>query len=212
MEFKGSVSRVNRTLGDGADSAIQLFRGGEQAVADAHARFQEAVLRGNVYTIQSKTTTVTATTDISPLPATTGRAGVAIYNPPSSVVNLVVWKIMIASISGTPGGCAYLDVLDNANCTVANKSQAINNLTLQTQGQQAYSYAGAVPGNTLVARMLKPLGGPAAIALGAGNNSVEEMVDGAIIIPPSGLLALTWHAVGISHVYSSSLTWEEVII
>lgn len=210
MMIKGSVSKVNRNMGDGADEDLQLLRGGEQAVSDVHARYQEAVLRGNVFTIQAKSVTVTVTTDISPLPASTGRAGVAIYNPPSSGVSLVLWKVMLASVSGTPGGPAYLDVLDGAQCTVTNKTNAINNLTLQTGGHKAFAYSAAVPGNTLAARMFKPLGGPAAIALGAGNNSVEEMIDGAIVLQPGGLCALTWHAVGTTHIYSASLSWEEI--
>lgn len=201
------LKRLGRSLYDYLRGSLS----GALIVTDAHARFYEAVKTGNVFTIQSKSTTVTVTTDISPLPATTGRAGVAVFNPIGSGVDLVIWKAGVAHVSGTPGGPAYLDVLDNAQCTVTNKSDAINSLTLKTGGHKAQCYAAAVPGNTLVARMLKALcGSTAAIAMGAGVHSFEDNIDGAIVIPEGGMCALTWHAVGTSHIYSSWLTFEEV--
>ncbi len=204
-----SLRRLGKVLID----YLSGSKTGALLVQDSNAKFQEAVLLGNVFTIQSKTTTVTATTDISPLPATTGRAGVALYNPATSGKNLVLWKVGVAHVSGTPGGPGYLDVLPIAGCTATNKSDAINNLTLNKGGHSAYAYSAAVPQNTAVATMIRTLNGStAAIALGAGIHSFEDQLDGSIIIPPGAMVALTWHATGTSHVYSSYMTWEEVPI
>ncbi len=197
---------------DGTVNVQRADKTGATVCQDAHARFQEAVLRGAVYTIQSKTTTVTATTDISPLPATTGRAGVALYNPPTSGVNLVIWKVLVTHVSGTPGGPAYLDTLAGALCTNANKTNAINNLTQTSGGHKANAYTAAVPANTAAAVMFKPLGGStSAVALGLAS-SYEDLIDGSIIIPPGAMIALSWHATGTTHIYSSSMTWEEVAV
>lgn len=186
---------------------------GALVTTDAHARFQEAVLGGNVFTMQSKSTTVTVTTDISPLPATTGRAGVALYNPPTSGKNIVIWKVGVAHVSGTPGGPAYLDILAGALCTVTNKTDATNNLTFAKGGHSAYAYSANVPQNNAAATMLKPLNGStAAIAMGAGVHAFEDQLDGSIIVPPGAMIALSWHAVGTSHIYSSYITWEEVAV
>lgn len=210
MDFEAIIGQMMRSVG--SSGKLRLTKTSALATSDTHARYMEAVLQGQVYTIQAKSVTVTATTDISPLPATTGRVGVGVYNPPGSGVNLVLWKIIIASVSGTPGGPAYLDVLNGpAGALPTNAVQAINNLYQTKGGHKAYAYSAAVPAQPTVATMLKPIqGSPAAIALGAGIYSIEDLIDGAVVIAEGGLAGLTWHAAGTSHVYSAALIWEEV--
>ena len=200
-----------RILADGSIAGLRSERTGGLVTQDAHARFQEAVERGQVYTIQAKAVTVTAVTDITPLPATTGRVGVGIYNPLNSGVNLVIWKVFIAHLNGTPGGPAYLDIVSpDAACTDANKSNAINNFTLTNGGHKAKAYSAAVPGNTKAGVMIKPIiGSPTAFALATMLSNAEDLLDGSLVIPPGGFVGLTWHAAGTTHIYSASLSWEE---
>jgi hypothetical protein len=183
---------------------------GAQRVTDAHGRYNEAVRVGNVYTLQTKSATVTATTDISPLPATTGRALIGIINSATSGWYASILKVGISTISGTPGGPFYFDVLPAAVTTLTPGTAATNNRTLVTSGSQMIGLSAAVPANTLVGRMLRPIGGPAASAVGAGMYHVDEDVAGSIIVPPGGLLAVTAHAVGTTHIVSLYLTWEEI--
>jgi hypothetical protein len=195
--------------GDGTTQPQRASRTGATISADGHARYYELTLRGQVFTIQVKTATVTATTDISPLPATTGRGLVGLINPPTSGRNAVILKIGMSTVSGTPGGPFYIDVLANCGATLTPGTVPVNNLTLAQSGSFMRGIAAAVPAQTAVAIMLRPLGGLAAVAVGAGLYHVEEEVAGSIVIPPGGLIAITAHATGTSHVVSGYITYAE---
>jgi hypothetical protein len=196
----------------GSDVQLRSDKSGALAMVEAHGDLNEAVLSGNVFTIQVKTATVTATTDISPLPVTSGRGLVGLINPVSSGKNASILKIGMSTVSGTPGGPFYIDVIPpNSGATLAGTAP-INNLTLQSAGSAMRGIAAAVPANTVAGVMLRPLGGPAAVAAGAGPYQVDEWIDGGIIVPPGGLLAITAHATGTTHVVSGYITWEEIPI
>jgi len=203
-----------RVVNDGGQDVLRLDKTGALVVTGAHGYNQESVLRGQVYTASVKSATVTVTTDISPLPATTGRALLAIYNPPNSGKNLVVLKAGVSTVSGTPGGPFYLDVVPpGATIALTNvtANQPVNNMTFTPGGGVAKVFAAAVPVNSVVATMLRPLGGPAAVAAGAGPYQVDELIDGAIIVPQGGMLVISAHAVGTTHVVSGYITFEEVV-
>jgi hypothetical protein len=196
----------------GSDVQLRSDKSGALAMVETHGDLNEAVLSGNVFTIQVKTATVTATTDISPLPVTSGRGLVGLINPVSSGKNASILKIGMSTVSGTPGGPFYIDVIPpNSGATLAGTAP-INNLTLQSAGSAMRGIAAAVPANTVAGVMLRPLGGPAAVAAGAGPYQVDEWIDGGIIVPPGGLLAITAHATGTTHVVSGYITWEEIPI
>lgn len=203
---------VRGPLFGGTGSAVP-FTGdltGAQRVVQAHGSYAEAVRAGSVYTLQTKSATVTAVTDISPLPATTGRGLIGIINPIQSGFYASILKVGISTVSGTPGGPFYFDVLPNAITTLTPGTPATNNRSLVNAGSQMIGVSAAVPVNSVVARMLRPIGGPAAIAAGAGMYHVDEDVAGGISVPPGGLLVVTAHAVGTTHVVSLYLSWEEI--
>jgi hypothetical protein len=206
-----TLQRVGPTYGGtGTASPLRGTIDGAQVVTDGHGRYFEAVRTGNVYTLQTKSATVTATTDISPLPATTGRALIGLINPPTSGKSASILKVGISTISGTPGGPFYIDVLPNSLATLSPGTPPTNCLTLAAQGSGMIGVSAAVPAQTAVARMLRPIGGPAAIAAGAGMYHMDEEIAGAVSVPPGALLAVTAHAVGTTHVVSLYLTWEEL--
>lgn len=205
------LQRVGPVLGGlGTPVPFTADKTGAQRIADAHGRYLDAVLNGNVYTLQTKSATVTVTTDISPLPATTGRALIGIINPPTSGVNAAILKAGFSTISGTPGGPFYIDVLPGCLATLTPGTLPTNNLTLAATGSKMIGVVAAVPAQSAVARMLRPLGGPAAIAAGAGMHQVDEEIAGLIVVPPGGMLVITAHAVGTTHVVSLYLAWEEI--
>jgi len=211
--YSKSIGKVGPAVGaQGSELQTRVDKVGATVVTSAHGVYQESVLGGNVFTIQVKSATVTQTTDISPLPATTGRGLLGIINPLSSGKNAVILKIGMSSVSGTPGGPFYLDVgASPCGATLAGTAP-INNLTLAAGGSSMRGIAAAVPAQTAVCVMLRPLGGLAAIALGAGLTTMDDFTDGSIIVPPGGMLVVSAHATGTSHVVSGYMTWEEVAI
>lgn len=175
-------------------------------------KYQAAVLAGNVYTATVKSATVTVTTDTSPLPATTGRALLAVYNPPGSGKRLSILRIGMSNVSGTPGGPFYLNVVPPATLITGVPTLPVNNRDFTTGGGVGKVFAAFVPVNAVVAVELRPLGGFAAVAIatGASPADIKEDIDGSIIVPPGGMLSIQSHAVGTSHVVSGYITWEEI--
>lgn len=210
FDLEGKVGAV--TGGDGSRFLLRQDKTGSQVVTDAHGRYREAVSRGRVFSQAVKSATVTVTTDISPLPATTGRALLGIINPAASGFTASVLKIGISTVSGTPGGPLYIDVVPNAGvaATLAASSAPINVSTFQAAGSAMRGLAAAVPAQAAVATLLRPLGGPAAIAAGVGLYHIEEDVGGSIELPQNSILVVTAHATGTSHVISGYIVWEEI--
>src|SRR3954469_21105659 len=76
---------------------------GAQRVADAHARYMQAVLEGRVFISDSDSVTLAAAN------ATKSAMGTAKFingflNPAGSGKNVALWKTVIATVSGTPAG------------------------------------------------------------------------------------------------------------
>lgn len=198
---------------DGLVIDPRLARDGTVVTQDAHGRFQEAVTRGNVYTAANAAAGVTlASTSASPLAAGTGVPIIGLYNPAGSQVKLVVLRVKIAQVSGTPGGGFAWNVIPATGSTItAASTQGLNNLTFAAGGQaKVYNFT-AITGST-AASMFRPIGGPAAIALGAGVNSVEEITDGDIVIMPGCFAGIACTAAGTTNIVSAGVTWEEVAL
>lgn len=196
---------------DGSVIQSRATNDGGQVTQAAHGDYQEATKRGNVFTATAKTITVLATCDIAPLPAG-GCPILGLYNPPGSKVNLSLLYAGCDTVSGTPGGPLYLDGINaqNAITQVSSSNTVVNMQTLALGGSVGRAYSqGSITGSAL-ANTLRPLCGPAAIAAGAGNYSCDQELKGSINVPPSGLVGITAHAVGTTHVLSCYITWEEV--
>lgn len=175
-------------------------------------KYQDAVQAGNVYVASVKSVTVTVTTDISPLPATTGRALLAVYNPPGSLKRLSILRIHVSHVSGTPGGPLYLDIVPPSTLITGVPTLPINARDFTSGGGVAKVFAAFVPINAVVGVMLRPLGGFAAVAIATASSpaSHTEDIDGMISVPQGGMLAITAHAVGTTHILSASIIFEEV--
>jgi len=87
-----------------------------------------------------------------------------------------------------------------------------NLLTLLAAGSSSRTLNAQVVAQTVVAVMLRPLGGLAAVAAGAGVYSIDEDVGGLIVVPPGAALVVSAHAVGTTHVISGYMAWEEIAI
>jgi hypothetical protein len=200
------------TGSDGTRFELRQDKTGALVVSVAHAKYREAVARGNVFIQAVKSATVTATTDISPLPATTGRVLVGALNPLGSGKRFSILKIGMATVSGTPGGPFYIDVVPNCGvaATLAASSSPVSASTLQGTGSAGRGFAAAVPAQAAVGTMIRPLGGAAAIAAGAGMYDITEDVDGLIELPENSLIGITAHATGTSQVVSGFIAWEEI--
>lgn len=212
----GQTVPIGGKVGDqpgamGATNPMQLTNEGGVTTSDLHGKYHMAAIKKNLWTVATKSTTVTATTDISPLPATTGRCVEGLGNKAGSGKNLSVTHINVSTVSGTPGGPFYIDIVPNF--TVAQSLTTVtacNNYTFQCGGSVGYGLGAVVPAQPAIAKMLRPLGGTAAIAAGAGLYDVDRDFNGEIVVGPNEFFCITAHATGTTQVLSSSITYEEV--
>lgn len=217
MLLEGRVQRsdVNMT----ADGVITTPRFGAQQemfVADAHARYYDAVRRGNVF-VASNTAAV-ATNVV----ATSMTAGLCLWNPPNSGKNAVLLRLNVA-LQSLPAGAAGLvlaggsqPLIPASAFTVLTGTGAYNgtfNAMMSTVGAsgnrsvcQAASVANAI--GTIIFRWIG--GGPAATVSGstAFPPFICDEIAGDLIIPPGNLVALETVTTVMST--GSTLIWEEV--
>jgi hypothetical protein len=207
---------------DGAAEFLRLGKGGDLIVQELHGRFFEQAFRGALFSAGSGVTPLSANT-ISLTSSTTPIVGV--YNPSTSTVNLVILQIAVsvyANTLTTPVGPGALVLASSVgNTAVTTGAAPFNRKTLASSGAQAKAFNGGVAltgltNNLVVFDGLEiPTQGPVTYstttAMQLGGASVVN-VDGSIIVPPGGVLALlnTTSTTTMSAV--SRMLWEEVII
>jgi hypothetical protein len=199
-------------VSDGAPANTRAGRLGDVIMSELHGRFYETNARGNVYSGYTSAYTIVATTDISPLPANTGVPIFGILNPTGSGKNISLISTVFTTTSGTPGGPLWWNFIAGpTGITAATNFTPVNMLTFQSSGSVAKCYSGTAIAGSSAGVALRPLGGPAASAVGAGNYTVYEEEAGALIIAPGNFLGLAATAAGTNHIISVGITWEEII-
>jgi hypothetical protein len=210
-------SRVGpQTLADGSQQPMRLGRSGEGVTQDLHGRFHEAVFRGNVYSMSTAAAgiTVPATTSVSPIPATTGKPLLSLYNPANNGFNLSILRVVATTVSGTPAGpfaynfCA--NAASNALVSTWTPGAGINMKTFVAGGTAVCGNFQVLTGGTVGGTMLRPMAGMAAVAVGAGMAGSCEDVAGEILVVPGNAFWLASLGAGTSHVAAFSITWEEI--
>ena len=220
----------SQTLAYGARPVLRTDRSAAVVTTDAHARYQEAVLNGNVfglslllattspYYIQAGNVVGTAANAITQF---------AVWNPVSSGVNLVLWQFNLGYISGTPTAGPTWHGLFNA--------QAVTNpTTIKTGIATAYSaYAknlGGFPNTPRASYVCVPdntftfAGNVAPYLISMANFSstatsqsvsypvqTTDLIDGKIVLPSgTGWVPLLPGPSGSSVLVGMSVIWEEI--
>jgi len=196
------------TAGDGVIQPIRLTRDGSQAVQEAHARFQEAVLRGNVYYLSVGAATPTAYTG--------GAAGtplLAIHNPSNNNKVAVLLAIGIsnraaASAAGVVGFDTWAGVSAQPTGT---QTKPTNAFTQQAAGSSMLGFVNtALTGSTALGLVLPVTSyywATAASAFLAGNMFLPEGLVSAI---PGNEITIGATAALTSATWDITIFWEEV--
>lgn len=212
-------------LADGAEAKLRLGRNAEQVVQELHGRFYETNYRNALYSGGMAFGTISnATFTVATLGATaTPICGV--WNPAASAVNLVILQatlgVGITALQATGAG-PFSWCMSTGNGALTLGTQPLNRKTLAQAGSSARDVSNvALTGltNNLVQRFASALGGGSNVeaaflmtqvgAVPAQVSSIEY-IEGAIIVPPGGVLALLAAATPVAHSASSGLLWEEV--
>lgn len=223
LEVAGKVGP--QILGDGVAAVLRQGKMGELIAQLLHGRFYEQNYRGALFSGGM------GLTDISNATFTTGTLGatctpiIGVYNPASSPVNLVILEaylgVTLTALQATGGG-PYVWATSVGNAAITTGNAPLNRKTLVASGSPAKDMSGlALTGLSinLVVRGGSPLGG------GSGSNAAflatavamqtplvgsVQHIDGSIIVPPGGVLALLATTTPVAHSAASGLIWEEV--
>jgi hypothetical protein len=213
-------------LGDGVTT--QPFRQGrssELVVTELHGRFYEQASRNALYSAGMTVTSISNATFTSATTGVTATPIIGLWNPTTSGVNLVVLQatlsVVLTALQNTGGG-PYIWMYSLGNSAISTGITPINRKTLLASGSNARAFAGtALTGMTGTLALLtgSALGGGnlyniASLSTAAGfsttfNGSVENL-DGSIIVPPGGVVALMATTTPVGHSASSGIIWEEI--
>lgn len=209
--IEGKVGPV--VAADGSNPTMRLSKDASAVTVDGHAKYQEAIIRGNVYSLTVSGGAATAFTG--------GAAGaplISVYNPVGSGKNLV---LLSASIVGRAAASAAGNVGFNiwGGVSAANTgtlTAPTNMYTLQKSGSVALGSSNAVTTSTTAISANGPLLNLVnyywATAAGAIVNVGTFDIAGMIVVAPGNLVALGGTAALTSATYDVSLLWEEVAI
>lgn len=219
MLIQGQVGQL--TALDGVQNNLRQGRTGEIILSQAHGRYYEQTSRGQLFTLTlSATTTGIAAGNLLGA-AAAASTNFAIWNPIGSGFNLSITKCMIGLISGTLAtGPLYHAVIQTSNPTintVSTNGVAYNNLVGGKSPVARYVAVAAGTALTggsapVVLRTMNLTFSAAAFAAPAGANTLADLPDGDLIIPPGYGWVPQFSAAGTSVLNSYSVTWEEIPI
>lgn len=176
-------------------------------------RPSEIAYSGNVYVMDSQSVTL-ASANASKTAVGTAKFINGFYNPVGSGFNARILRAVIATTSGTPAGAYFYNFLTGivVNSTATGTIRPIN--PLQTLPSAVTPQTGVVltgtASETTALIQLATLGGPAAIAAGAGIYSVVDDPIVPITVIPGMMFGLMALGAGTTHIVQSTLFWEEV--
>jgi hypothetical protein len=211
-------------LSDGTGlQPLRQGKTGELVVQELHGRFYEQAMRGGLFGFGLSNTALVAANAIATGLTATAQPVIGVWNPFTSLVNLVLLQAVIVTttIGNTavaPGG--YMWVYSMGNAAISTGSNPINQKTLQSPGgamAKAFAVSTALTGltNNLVALRaaaitpsLNAAGAATAVSLAMGQ--IRDDVDGAIIVPPGAVVGIMNQVSTVTMNVSVSLLWEEV--
>lgn len=197
-------------LSDGVNTTVRTGRTGEINTSDAHARYQEAIYRGNVYSLSAAAAAPTAYVG-----AAAGVPLLSIHNPTGSGKILVLLAVMIggratatgagttdlmvwSGPSATPTGTAtvpinQLSLVAGASVGRGAVNTALTSSTALTNNFPLFSYYWATAAGAILSPSLFELGG---LIVAAPGNQFNVGVS----------VALT------SATYDVAMIWEEILV
>jgi len=191
--------------------------------SQSFAQYYDANVRGNVYTFGISNTPLVSTNAVATGVTATSKPVIGLWNDVGTGKNLVVLNatVVATTIDDTavaPGGFTWYK--DVSETSISTGSTPVNCSTLASSGSVAKAFAMSTALTGLVGSLsiLRPspitilnAAGPGTAITQPQGVSVDE-VDGDIIVPPGGVLALLGMLSTTTIKLSVSITWAEVNI
>lgn len=213
-----------QVVSDGANSTFRQGKSAEQIIQQLHARFYEENYRNNLFTFGISSTALAAANAIATGLTSTAQPVIGLWNPATSPVNLVIIKAIVgitvlANSAVNPGGFMWLSATGQSLITTGSIPFSCKTLAQSGSFAKAFAMATALTGlsGSLSAIRAASLGtfnavGPATAAPQAIGGQLEEIVDGAFIVPPGGVIAVMNQLSTTTVNLNSGILWAEVPI
>ena len=201
-----------QTLSDGLVSTVRISHDGSHVSQDSHGRFQEAVYRGNVWSLATAAAGVTITASQG-VAYTLGVPMLAMYNPAGSGKYAVLLAAKTVWASGTAAAQGIvIGVVPSAGVSAAGGNAAVNLLTGVSGGSTMKTFQTAsMTGQTVAPTIVDFIGGPTTGALAAAGSAVYAWdYSGLVFCPPGAILGLYAAAAGTNPIVAGSMFWEEI--
>lgn len=214
-----------QTLQDGGNAIWRSDRTGALMVADTHSRFQEAAYRQSLFSAGMTTTSIANATFTTGTLGATCTPVIGIWNPVGSGKNCIILQVRLQAVltaltSTGPGAFVWATAVGQS--AISTGITPLNRFSLQASGSVAKGFANTaltgLSGNLTVQEASGVQSGGtynasnAATAAGFQTNMTAQidLIDGAFIVPPGGVLALLATTTPVAVSAASSMLWEEV--
>jgi hypothetical protein len=225
LDIRGRVGPD--VLADGALAKVRLGKAAEQIFQHAHGRLYETNYRNALFSGGMGLTAINNVTFTTGTLGATCTPVAGVWNPSGSGVNVVIVQatlgLTMTALQAT-GGAPFVWASSVGNGAPSTGAQAFSRSTGLASGAKARDMTNAaLTGltNNLVVRGASVLGGGSAegaaflataVAMQTQQVSYIEYVDGAIFVPPGGVLALLATTTPVAHSAASMILWEEVLL
>jgi len=196
------IGKILTGIQNNADGALvtpRSGRQGDQLVSNLHGKFYEQVMRGNVFGVSNQTP-VTTTAALA-----TTFTGLAIANPSTSGVNLVLLRFNVAQVA--VGAASAVGIMTGAGAA-AGALTVRNRKVGTTLASVTTASAGATIATPVLEGVFGQVGSLATTGYGLTPGLVVDL-EGSIIIPP-GYFAASYTSVATTTSLIFGFVWEEV--
>jgi hypothetical protein len=206
MLIQGSVGQPSTTsIQPGTTPTIRQGQLGDVIVSELHGRYYESAYRRNLFNAAVQGTGITTSAGL-----VTGYTGLALTNPTSSTVNLVVTKVGYG-VNAAPAAVMVVSLAFNTSTTAVTQTTAItgrNNFLGGAAPQGLAASATTFPTAPINSHILGVIGTNAITAI----NETVDLIDmeGSIVMPPGSYIAIVTSTASAATSFWGSFQWEEV--
>jgi hypothetical protein len=195
-------------LAAGSPATVRTLADSTVGVADCHARYQEAVYRGNVYSVAD------TVGHVQPAGLSASPLCVSLYNPVGSNVQAVIWLAnAVALVAWAAASAVSIATFASATATTGTALPAVNNKTGSSGGSVVRPLTTATLAAAPAASLwLLGAGLTGAITVETAAKVIGGWIDGAVVLQP-GMTAVivTSTASGTAGLWCSWI-WEEIAL
>jgi hypothetical protein len=206
MLIQGSVGQPSTTsIQPGTTPTIRQGQLGDVIVSELHGRYYESAYRRNLFNAAVQGTGITTSAGL-----VTGYTGLALTNPTSSTVNLVVTKVGYG-VNAAPAAVMVVSLAFNTSTTAVTQTTAItgrNNFLGGASPQGLAASSVTFPTAPINSHILGVIGTNAITGL----NETTDVIDleGSIVMPPGSYIAIVTSTASAATSFWGSFQWEEV--